>query len=189
MHKWDEMFSLAIDQDSELRLFEPRHAEELNALVITNFDHIHAWSAWLAVREHAVDQTREWIVQNLGNFASGAGYDVGIWHNGAIAGQIGYNGFEIASHKVEIGYWLGASFQGNGLITRSCRILIDHAFRNLSVNRVEIKSGTENLKSRKIPERLGFTHEGVARQAKWLHGRYIDLAVYSLLAKEWEFGQ
>jgi len=185
MHNRGEMFSLAIDQDSELRLFEPRHAEELNALVVSNFDHIHEWSAWLTVRERQVDQTREWIVQNLQNFASGAGYEVGIWHNGAIAGQIGYNGLETPSHKVEIGYWLGASFQGNGLIIRSCRIMIDHAFLNLGINRVEIKCGTENLKSRKVPERLGFTEEGIARQAEWLHGRYIDLAVYSLLASEW----
>jgi len=128
------MFSSSIDQDSDLRLFETRHAEELNALVTRNFDHLHKWSAWLTDRERPVDRTGDWIVQNLTHFAAGTGYEVGIWHKGEIAGQIGYNGFD-ANHKVEIGYWLGEVFQGNGLITRSCRIMIDHAFRNLNINR------------------------------------------------------
>ncbi|MDI1241874.1 MAG: GNAT family protein [bacterium] len=189
LHNQNGMFNFSIDRHSELRLFEPVHAEELNALVTDNFEHLYQLSAWLTDRERPVDRTREWINRNLEHFTSGSGYDVGIWHKGAIAGQIGYNHLESAIHKAEIGYWLGASFEGKGLITRSCRIMIDHAVRNLSINRIEIKCGTENLKSRKIPERLGFTEEGIARQAEWLHGRYIDLAVYSILSSEWEDGR
>jgi hypothetical protein len=38
-----EMFSYKVDKDIELRSFEPHHAEELNALIEQNFDHIKKW--------------------------------------------------------------------------------------------------------------------------------------------------
>ena len=179
------MFNYKIDTESELRMIEPSHAEELNSLVNDNFEHIREWSAWLKVRDRPVDETAGWICQNLGRFTSGEGYDIGIWHKGRMAGQIGYNYFDRENRKTEIGYWLGEPFQGKGLITRSCSALVQIAFKELNVHRVEIRCGSENQKSRKIPERLGFRQEGTAREAEWLHDHFIDLVVYAMLAHEW----
>ncbi|HSK70354.1 MAG TPA: GNAT family protein, partial [Pyrinomonadaceae bacterium] len=66
------------------------------------------------------------------------------------------------------------------------RALIDHAFNELKLNRVEIRCGFENTKSRRIPEKLGFKEEGVIKQAEWLHDRFIDLVIYATLANEWQ---
>ena len=179
------MFSYKIDEDAKLRLIEPRHAEELNALVTQNFDHIREWSAWLKDRERPVEHTLEWIKGNLKQFAENKGFEMCIWYQGKIAGQIGYNYLDWNDRRTEIGYWLGASFQGKGLITKACRALIDYAFNELNLNRVEIRCGVENKKSRKIPEKLGFREEGIVRQAEWLHDHFIDLVIYGMLAEEW----
>ena len=48
---------------------------------------------------------------------------LGIWYKGAIAGQIGYGNLDWNDRRTEIGYWLGASFQGKGLVTKSCRAM------------------------------------------------------------------
>ena len=180
------MFRFEIDNDSELRLIEERHAAELNKLVLDNFEHIREWSGWLRDRNRTLDMTRDWIRQNMHRFANGLGFEMAIWHREKMAGQIGYNYFDTENRRTEIGYWLGKPFEGKGLVTRSCEALITHAFDSLSVNRVEIRCGTGNHKSRRIPERLGFVEEGVARQAEWLHDHFIDLAVYSMLANEWK---
>jgi len=89
------------------------------------------------------------------------------------------------NRKTEIGYWLGESFQGRGLVTKSCRVLIDYAFNELKLNRVEMRCGVENKKSRNIPEKLGFREEGVVRQAGWLHDHFVDYVIYGMLASEW----
>jgi ribosomal-protein-serine acetyltransferase len=182
------MFSHKIDDESELRLIQLGDAGELNILVMDNFDHLHEWSGWLKDRERPVERTREWIRLNRKKFGDGEGFEMGLWHRGKMAGQIGYNYFDRRDRKTEIGYWLGADFQGKGLITKACSALISNAFDNLEVNRVEIRCGSENWKSRKIPERLGFRHEGTARQAEWLHNRFIDLVIYSMLKSEWRNG-
>ena len=71
-------------------------------------------------------------------------------------------------------------------MTKSCRALIEHAFRELRLNRVEIYCAVENSRSRRIPARLGFVEEGVHRQAEWVHDHFKDLVSYSMLAREWK---
>jgi ribosomal-protein-serine acetyltransferase len=63
---------------------------------------------------------------------------------------------------------------------------VDYAFSGLKLNRVEIACATENKKSQAIPKRLGFTEEGIARQAEWLYDHYVDHIVYGLLASDWK---
>jgi ribosomal-protein-serine acetyltransferase len=42
-----------------------------------------------------------------------------------------------------------------------------------------------NTGSRMVAERLGFSQEGVMRQAAWLNDRFVDHVMYGLLAQEW----
>ncbi|HEY7883619.1 MAG TPA: GNAT family protein [Cellvibrionaceae bacterium] len=53
------------------------------------------------------------------------------------------------------------------------------------MNRIEIACATENIKSRTIAERLGFSLEGVSREREFLYRKYVDHAIYSLLATEY----
>ena len=77
------------------------------------------------------------------------------------------------------------SHQGKGIMTRVVKALIDYAFDQLALNRVEILVAFNNIKSRAIPERLGLKKEGYLRQAEWLHDHYVDLMIYAVLKKDW----
>lgn len=178
------MFSYKIDDDTELRLIEPHHVDQLDVLIEENRDHIKKWSTWLK-DDHSIENTRDFIRRNLLQFADNQGFAIAIWHRDEMAGQVEYNYLDQANRKTEIGYWLGASFQGKGLVTKSCRVLIDHAFNELKLNRVEIRCGEGNTRSRKIAEQLGFREEGVIRQGEWLHHRFVDLVIYGMLESEW----
>jgi ribosomal-protein-serine acetyltransferase len=178
------MLSHKIDDETELRLIEPRDAEALNALVEQNFEHIREWSAWLKPGR-SIETTRAFIKRNMARMAEDNGYALAIWHGGRMAGQIEYNYIDWTNRATEIGYWLGASFQGRGLATKSCRALIDHAFGGLKLNRVEMRCAVENRRSRRVPGRLGFRQEGVLVQAEWMHDHFQDLVVYAVLASEW----
>jgi ribosomal-protein-serine acetyltransferase len=110
---------------------------------------------------------------------------MGIWYSGELAGVIGHLGVDWTNRSTELGYWLGASFQGNGLATMACRVLTEHAFHELELNRVEIRCAPENTRSRAIPERLGFREEGTLRQDEWLNDHFEDTVVYGMLAADW----
>ncbi len=179
------MLSRRIDEELELRPVDERHAEELAALVRRDLAHLRPWMPW-ATERYSVEDAREFIRRQVRQYAEDQGFATLIFHRGRVAGSIGYNNIDWANRKTDIGYWLGADFTGRGLMTRSCRALVEHAFRELRLNRVEIYCATENVRSRRIPERLGFRQEGTHRQAEWVHDHFKDLVSYAMLAREWK---
>jgi ribosomal-protein-serine acetyltransferase len=70
-------------------------------------------------------------------------------------------------------------------MTDACRALVDYLFSELKLHRIEIRCATDNVKSWAVPKRLGFSKEGVLRQAQAFDGRFLDIEVYGLLAEDW----
>jgi ribosomal-protein-serine acetyltransferase len=86
----------------------------------------------------------------------------------------------------EIGYWITRAFEGRGLITKACRLFVDHGFRDRGLHRIEIHAAEDNVRSRAVAERLGFTHEARMRDGcRKPDGSYVDQVVYGLLEDEW----
>jgi ribosomal-protein-serine acetyltransferase len=108
-----------------------------------------------------------------------------IWYKGAFAGLIGFKDSDYDNEKTEIGYWLSEAFQHKGIVTLACQKLIEFAFDELQMNRIQIKVAEANTKSRSIPERLGFCLEGIERCGEKHANGYFDLCVYSLLKSEY----
>lgn len=179
------MFSLKLGDDLELRLLEERHSDDLFTVVDQNRQHLRQWLPWLDTNA-SPDDTRSFIKSALDQFANNAGLVAGIWYRNRIAGVIGYNSIDWVNRNAHIGYWIAARYQGKGIVTRACKALIDYAFNELELNRVEIRCATGNMKSCAIPQRLGFAQEGLVRQAEWLYDHFVDHAIYGMLASEWK---
>jgi ribosomal-protein-serine acetyltransferase len=179
------MFSRRLDDDLELRPVDECVAEELTALVRRDLAHLRPWMPWASER-YSIEDAREFIRRQIRQYAEDQGFATLIFYSGRVAGSIGYNNIDWANRKTDIGYWLGAAYQGRGIMTRACRALVDYAFGELRLNRVEIYCAVDNHRSRRIPERLGFREEGTHRQAEWVHDHFKDLVSYSALAAEWK---
>ncbi|TNH03144.1 GNAT family N-acetyltransferase [Testudinibacter sp. TR-2022] len=110
-----------------------------------------------------------------------------ISYRGKFGGLIGFNMVDSHNLKLEIGYWLIESLQKNGIMTRSVATLVDYAFSELAINRVQINCAAANVASQKIPQRLGFILEGIQRDGILLaDGHFIDCQIYSMLKREWK---
>ncbi|CAG7647829.1 Putative ribosomal N-acetyltransferase YdaF [Paenibacillus solanacearum] len=178
------MFKYQTDAEVGLAMLGVANAEALFRLTDTNRRYLREWMPWVDDTK-SVEDTRLFIEGTRKRWAKGEGITTGVEYRGELCGVIDLHGLSWTNRKTAVGYWLGASFQGKGIMTRACRALVDYAVYELKLHRVEICAGIHNVKSRAIPERLGFQQEGVARGAQLLYGRYIDLAVYSTLADEW----
>jgi ribosomal-protein-serine acetyltransferase len=172
------------DKGLELRLLEERHAEAVFAVVDRNRAYLRQWLPWLDASV-SPDDTRNFIKESLGEFASGEGMLAGIWEREQVIGAISYDFIDRANRVARIGYWLASDSQGKGVMTKACRAMVDHAFNELGLNRVEIRCATGNARSRAIPQRLGFKQEGIQRQVEWLYDHFVDLVVYAMLADDW----
>jgi ribosomal-protein-serine acetyltransferase len=179
------MFSQRVDEDLELRLSDERFAEEATALILANRPHLRRWLPWVK-DDYSLEDTLAFVRRSRQQFADREGLSAQLVYRGRYAGNIGLNSINWENRKTEIGYWVAADFQGRGLVTKACRAMVAYAFDVLLLNRVEIYCGVGNERSRRVPERLGFTLEGTLRQAEWLHDHFQDLVLYSMLAEEWK---
>ena len=89
------------------------------------------------------------------------------------------------SRRAELGYSLVFEVWGQGYMTEALTVLLDHAFEQLCLNRIEADVDPRNRPSIACLERLGFQREGLLRQ-RWIIGDEIsDSAFYGLLRADW----
>jgi ribosomal-protein-serine acetyltransferase len=167
-----------------LALLEPRHAEPLFRAVDENRAHLRPWLPWVDDIRSPTD-ILAFIRSTQQQFGQNNGFQTALVYRGEIAGMCGYKHINWTSRSTELGYWLGERFQHRGLMTSACRAYLAHAFKDLELNRVEVRAAVANQRSRAIPERLGLTYEGANRQAEWLYDRFVDHAAYGILREEW----
>ncbi len=179
------MFEREIGYGISLRELQESDALDVFAAVESNRDRLGRWLFWVHETRTPSDVRvfiREAIIQHAARYALHCAIRV----DGALAGGIGCRIVESRNRSASIGYWLDAAFEGRGIVTRSCGAMLDYAFGEMKMHRVEIRCATHNTRSCAVPARLGFTREGVLRQAEWVRGGYHDLVVWSLLAQEWK---
>lgn len=185
--RWADVIPIELSPDLVLEVLEPRHAEELFDVTSANRMHLREWLVWVD-GARSVEDTRAFISATREQASKNDGFQAAIRYRGRLVGVIGYLGIDSRRSSTELGYWLAEDAQGQGLVTAACQALTEHAFDVLGLHRVEIRCAVTNIRSRAIPERLGFNLDGVLRGATRLHDKFEDLAIYSMLSEEWTSG-
>jgi len=176
--------TIHVNDNITLELLDTKHAAETFALINANRQYLREWLPWVD-NMRTIENFENYIQRTQQQLKDGTDYGYIILYNGKIAGRIGLHYIDMQNKTGAVGYWLGETFTGNGIIAKACAAIINFAFTSLELNRIEIKCGTGNNKSKAIAERLGFTQEGVLRQAEFVNTHFIDLYIYSMLKTEW----
>ncbi len=88
--------------------------------------------------------------------------------------------------RAEIGYALGRSYWGKGYMQEALKRLIDYAFDELYLNRLEADVDPRNVASANVLKRLGFVMEGHLRERWIVSGEVSDSHIYGLLHRDWQ---
>jgi ribosomal-protein-serine acetyltransferase len=177
------MVSFRIDEQITLREFEPDDAEAVFEAVSRNYDHLKGFIHWITP-DYSLESAQKFIEQYHSDREERKSLGLGIFRDGKVIGAIGFVNFDWLAMKTEIGYWISKDEEGKGTVSSACRLLVEFAFEELKINRIEIRCSAENTRSSAIPKRLGFKREGVLRQSEFRNGRLHDFEVYGLLASE-----
>lgn len=104
--------------------------------------------------------------------------------DGSVLGGIGLK-WNDAHDVAEIGYWARLEARGRGVTTRAVKLASSLAFEE-GAARVQLRADVENVSSRRVAEKAGFTAEGVLREAHWNPrlGRRQSWVMYSVLPGE-----
>jgi len=169
---------------AELGQLEPWHAEQFAAAVSHAREHLAPWIPF-AHSVTDVASARDHLRRLAVRHAEDTCHNYGIWQGGRLVGGVVFPAFDAAARTCELGVWLVPEVQGRGLVTAACRYVLDWAFGERGMVRVEWHNDPRNEASRAVARRLGMTHEGTMRSAYVLGGARQDSEVWSVLADEW----
>ena len=169
--------------DLTMRAWREDDVDASLEIVLRNREHLQTYMQWMT-DDYSIEHARKFIVEGIKNRLDKVTLGLALVRDGALIGSTGFNRLDWAARVCEIGYWIDRDSEGRGVVTRACRAMIEYAFDELEMNRIEIRCSAENERSAAIPKRLGFKLEGTLRQAEVLHGRAHDFLVFGLLAED-----
>lgn len=71
-----------------------------------------------------------------------------------------------------------------GIGSFAIKKIIEHAFNNLNLRRIELEALESNTRARHVYEKIGFIKEGVKRKAVYKNGKFVDVVMYAILKDE-----
>lgn len=85
------------------------------------------------------------------------------------------------AQTASLGYWAGQMHAGKGYITAAVRAVVRYAFEDLELHRVEAACQPDNMASRRVLEKAGFTQEGMARAYLKINGAWRDHILFGIV--------
>lgn len=148
----------------KLRMPKPGDGKVVNAAIKSSMDELKPWLPFVQEEPSPMDteiNTLESHVlflkrENLRYLIFDKATDEFI-------GSTGFHDIEWDIPKMEIGYWISTVHSGKGYMVEAASALTDLAMDRFACRRIEIRCDAENIKSRAVPEKLGYTLEGVLK--------------------------
>lgn len=84
-----------------------------------------------------------------------------------------------------LGYWIGATFAGQGYMSEALDLVLSYAFENLRLHRVEANIQPENVDSKALVRRIGFRLEGFSPRYLKVAGRWKDHERWAICREDW----
>lgn len=178
--------TLSIEPGLELLPPDRELAEELFALVDETRESL-APSLDLVLMIEKPEHARAYLHSEAKYNEGGQRCNYFLAFQGKLAGSVGLVSIDRRNHSAEMGYWLARKYEGQGLMTKACRRLLDYAFeeRPKPLNRIAIRTFTDNQASLALARRLGFQYEGRLHEVIHQHGQYFDAELFAMLKKNW----
>lgn len=94
-----------------------------------------------------------------------------------------------AAQFVNLGYWMGQSYAGKGLMTEAVHVTLPFVFENLALHRINAAFLPGNMPSRRVLEKNGFAEEGYAKHYLQINGRWEDHVLMGLTRERWDLNR
>lgn len=178
------MTTIHVTEHIVLQPIDISDASDIFNTIDTQREYLGRWLPFIAFTLK-IEDTRQFILSILNVSPEDRDKTFVIHYQDKFAGLIGFKSTDKQNKRTEIGYWLSEPYQKKGIITLSVQSLIQLAFEEMDIHRIQIKCATGNIPSKSIPMRLGFKYEGTERDGELLTGnKYTDIEVYSKLKND-----
>lgn len=167
-----------------VRTFQEKDAQSLTGLVSRNK---YFWSTYEPLQRpeyYTVDAQYKKIQESLYLMSSKREYTFGIYELGTnnLIGHIALYAIKrLPYSSAFVGYAMDEIYIGKGIVTEAVELVVQFAFEQIGLHRVEAYVSTENNASIRVLEKSGFQREGLLRKLLYINGQWVDHYMYARL--------
>lgn len=164
---------------------QPEDAADVFEAVDASRWHLERWLPWVPFT-NSLEASVRYAEACVLDWDSGRALRFCLRERGTmrLVGVVGLDTIVHLHRSCELGYWLRHDVTGKGLMREACAAVLAHAFGTICIHRVRCAAATDNHPSLRVIAHLGFTFEGISRQAEWVASRWLDHAVFARLSTD-----
>lgn len=170
-----------------LKLRAPKRADSaaLDEAIQETLDELVLWLPW-ARPGHSLGDTRRYLrgARSARNRRQAFEFVIEHQGDGRLLGMVSLHRIDWMRRSGGIGYWVRRSEWGRGIAPEAARAMLDVAFIECGLHRVEVLVAPENKPSQRVVDKVGFVREGVARGAEFVNGSHSDHIQYAVLRSD-----
>lgn len=111
---------------------------------------------------------------------------VDINNENKILGLISLMSINYINRSAELHIMIGDKVnRGRGIGTYAVKAMVEHAFNNLNLRRIELGVLESNFVAIKLYEKIGFITEGKKRMSNYKNGEYVSMIMMGLLKEDY----
>lgn len=136
-------------------------------------------------RAKSKDEAAQWIALNLDRQSNNELilWSICIKDQPKLIGTIGYFNLQTEHCRAEIGYVMYPQYHRQGIMNEALREVLKYGLETMNLHSIEANVNPLNIASMKLLEKNGFVREGYFRENFYFNGKFLDSAVYSLVAQ------
>jgi ribosomal-protein-serine acetyltransferase len=177
------MIGMELVPGIQIRLLEKRHAREFLDFVEKGRANFEKWIPFVS-KTKSLEQAEAKIGVFLDMFKNGTGYFWCLWERKRIIGLILIKDISEETSSAEIGYMIDKDFEGQGLIRKSCELMIEYIHKELGLSKIILCCDEHNERSIKVAKHFGFAVEGVLKQDILINGKLRNTMHWALFRNE-----
>jgi RimJ/RimL family protein N-acetyltransferase len=173
----------------EVVALRPWRAEDAPAIAAA-IDGDPEIARWLdqVPQPYGLDEAHAYVAACRRGWDEGTGASFAVLDpaDGRLLGSVGLRLADLPPGVAEAGYWVAREARGRGVATHALRLASQWLFREVDLERLQLRADALNVPSQRVAEKAGFTREGVLRSMHYNSrlGRRVDFVMFSLLRGE-----
>lgn len=158
-----------------LRLLTPENHEDVLNYYIKNRDHLKKFEPLRDESFYTEEVQKNILRDSYRQYLNGSSLNLGIYKDGDFIGKIQLSNVVQGVFKnAFLGYSLDKDYQGKGYMKEAVEMVVDYAFNEMELHRIEASTLVDNLRSQGVLKACGFKELGINKEYLYINGGWRD---------------
>jgi ribosomal-protein-alanine N-acetyltransferase len=157
----------------------PGDAEEVLDFHLRNREFLRCFEPSRDESFYTLDSQKHNLTENYKQFLNGNGVNFGIYKSNKLIGKIRISNIVMGVFKnAFIGYSMDENEQSKGYMKEAVNLVVEYAFEELEVHRIEATTLIDNKKSQRVLSHCGFKELGISEKYLYINGEWRDHVIF-----------